>query len=204
MTTRTITQPVSPQLLEGDVEVEQPETLLSTTTRLPDDLQILRGNQATHIGTQCPPWCSCTCHCRKTFFLPSPFGTLSGSFSDLPLLTGRCAEHACKRPTGPSGSIIYRFPSWFKNRLFAISMKSSPVCGPEINIKFPRMVMPSKLYLFALHGETDRVKDLFTEGAASPWDVKDHGSSALYVSDNFHPCLLLCLSLVVPRRICEI
>lgn len=188
-------EPANTRMIASDAEVEQPETLPPTTTRFPYDLHFPTDNQATHIGKQCPPWCSCACHSRTTFLVPSPFGTLSGSFSGLPLLTGRCAEHACKRPTGPSGCIAYRFPSWFWDRLLAISMKTSPVCGPEINIRFPRMVMPSKLYLFALHGETKRVQSLFTEGAASPWDVNNHGSTALYVSHkNFtlasFPCFL--------------
>ena len=61
-------------------------------------------------------------------------------------------------------------------------MKSSPVCGPEINIKLPRVVTPSKLYHFSIHGDMKGVKPLLMEGAASPWDVNERGSSALYVS----------------------
>lgn len=61
-------------------------------------------------------------------------------------------------------------------------MRSSPVCGPEINIKLPRLVTTSKLYHFCFHGDTKGVKTLLTEGAASPWDVNERGSSALYVS----------------------
>lgn len=64
----------------------------------------------------------------------------------------------------------------------AITLSFIPICGPEINVRFPRVVMPSKLYLFAMHGDINGVKTLFTEGAASPWDVNERGSSALYVS----------------------
>ena len=48
------------------------------------------------------------------------------------------------------------------------TMNPSPVRGPEINVRFPRVVMPSKLYLFAIHGDTKGVKCLFSEGAATP------------------------------------
>ena len=61
-------------------------------------------------------------------------------------------------------------------------MKCIPVCGFEINIRFPRVATPSKLFLFAMHGDTKGVRHLFPEGTAVPWDVNERGSSVLYVS----------------------
>lgn len=136
------TQPANIRWKASGVEVGKPETLPPTTTGFPWDSRFAKDGQVAHTGKQCSLWCSCACHSRKTFFVPSPFGTVSGSPSGLPLLTRRCAEHACKCPTGPSGSIVYRFPSWFWGRLFDITMKFSPLHGPEINIRFPRGVMP--------------------------------------------------------------
>lgn len=112
----------------------------------------------------------------------SCFGTISGSLSNLPWLKRRCTEYTCKCPGYVFGSIVYQSPGWFWGRLIAITIESSPVCGPEINIKFFQVVMPSNLDLFAFHGDTDKAKSLFTKGAASPWDVNNQCSSGLSVS----------------------
>lgn len=136
------TQPANIRSKASGVKVGQPETLPPMTTDFPWGSRFAEDGQVAHTGKQCSPWCSCACHSRKIFFVPSPFGTVLGSLSGLPLLTRRRAEHACKCPTGPSGSIVYRFPSWFWGRPFEITMKFCPLHGPEINIRFPRGVMP--------------------------------------------------------------
>lgn len=184
-TARPVIQAADNGMIASNVEVEQHVTLPPTTTGFPYNSNFAKDGQNAYGRKQCSPWCSCACHTRTIFTVPSPFGTLSGSFSGLPLLKPRCAENACKSPEGPSGNIFYQFPTWFWSRLIAVTMTSSPVCGPEINVRFPRVVMPSKLYLFALHGDARGVKRLFTEGTASPWDVNPRGSSALYVSHTY-------------------
>ena len=165
-----------------NAEVGQAETLPTRTSGLSRDFQFAQGSQAAYEGKNCSLWCSCACHSPMTFSMLSRFGTVSGSLSSLPRLKRSCTEYTCKGPQFASGSIVYQFPSWFWSRLIAVTMKSSPVCGTEINFKFHRAVIPSNLYLFAFHGDTDKVKSLFTEGAASPWDVNNQGSSGLYVS----------------------
>lgn len=181
-TARPVSQAVNDQMIASNVKVEQPETLPPATIRSSYEFSVAKDGQYAYRGKQCSSWCSCACHSRKNFIVPSPLGTLSGSFSGLPLLKPRCAEHACKNPERPSGNIVYQFPTLFWNRLVAVTMKCSPVCGPEINVRFPRVVMPSKLYLLTLHGDIQGVRSLFTKDAASPWDVNPRGSSALYVS----------------------
>ena len=166
----------------GKADVGQAETLPARTTELSRDFQFAQASQAAYEGKKCPLWCSCACHSPMTFSLLSRFGTVSGSLSSLPWLRRNCTEYSCKGPRYVFDSIVYQFPNWFWGRLIEVTMKSSPVCGPEINIRFHRAVMPSSLYLFAFHGDTDKVKSLFTEGAASPWDVNNQGSSGLYVS----------------------
>ena len=183
-TARSTVQHSDVRMDAGNPEVGQAETLPARTTEFSRDFQFAQASQAAYEGKKCPLWCSCACHSPMTFSLLSRFGTVSGSLSSLPWLKRSCTEYSCKGPTYVSDSIVYQFPSWFWGRLIAVTMKSSPVCGSEINIRFHRAVMPSSLYLFAFHGDTDKVKSLFTEGAASPWDVNNQGSSGLYVS---HP-----------------
>ena len=182
LTAQSIIEPANMRMIASNVEAEQPETLNPSTTGLSYDFHFAKDGLPAYKGKKCSLWCSCVCHSRKIFFVPSPFGTLSGSFSGLPLVTRRCTERSCQNPEGPSGSIVYRFPSWFWSRLIAITLKYVPICGPEINVRFPREVTPSKLYLLAMHGDIQGVKTLFTEGVASPWDVNGNGSSVLYVS----------------------
>ena len=136
-----------------------------------------RGDEAVNKEKQCSLWCSCVCHSRNTFPWALPFSTFSDSVSGLPLLLRSCI-HGCKGPSGLSGSIVYHL----RCRLLALTMEFLPVCGPGIIIGFPRIVLPSNLYLFAHHGDIQGVRGLFSKGVASPWDVNVRGSSALYVS----------------------
>ena len=181
-TARSTLQPSDIRMDAGNVEDGQAETLPARTNEPLRDFQFAQGGQPAYEGTKCSLWCSCACHSPRTFSLLSSFGTVWVSLSSLPWLKRSCTEYTCKGPENASDSIVYQFPSWFWGRLIAVTMKSSPICGPEINIKFHRAVMPSSLYLFAFHGDIERVKNLFTEGAASPWDVNNQGSSGLYVS----------------------
>ena len=181
-TARSTVQSSDIRMDAGNAEVGQTGTLPARPNEFSRDFQFAEGSRAVYEGKKCSLWCSCACHSPMTFSLLSRFGTVWGSLSSLPWLKRSCTEYTCKGPKNASDSIVYQFPSWFWGRLIAVTMKSSPICGPEINIKFHRAVMPSSLYLFAFHGDTERVKNLFTEGAASPWDVNNQGSSGLYVS----------------------
>ena len=181
-TARSTVQHSDVRIDAGKAEVGQVETLPTRTTESSRDFQFAQGSQAAYEGEKCSLWCSCACHSPVTFSLLSRFGAVSGSLSSLPWLKRSCTEYSCKGPKHVSDSIVYQFPSWFWGRLIAVTMRSSPLCGPEINIRFHRAVMPSNLYLFTFHGDTDKVKSLFTEGAATPWDVNNQGSSGLYVS----------------------
>ena len=141
----------------GNAELGQAETLPARTSEISRVFQFAQGSQAAYAGKKCSLWCSCACHSRMTFSMLSRFGTVSGSISSVPWLKRSCTEYTCQCPEFASGSIVYRFPSWFWGRLIAVTMKSSPICGTEINVNFHRAVMPSKLYLFAFHGDIDRV-----------------------------------------------
>ena len=181
-TARPVAQSADIRVTQSETEVHQPGPSVPTKTKSPYDFDFVKDWQRAYQGKQCSLWCSCTCHSRKTFSLSSHFGTLSGYVSGVSSLVHRCAEHSCKCPSNPAGSIVYRFPDWFWDRLFTLTMKCTPVCGPEINIKFPRVATPSKLFLVAMHGDTKGVQHLFSEGTATPWDVNERGSSVLYVS----------------------
>ena len=181
-TARPVAQSADIRITESETEFHQPGLSVPTKTMSPYDFDFAKDWQPIYQGKQCSLWCSCACHSRKTFYVSSYFGTLSGYVSGVSLLGRRCVEYGCRCPTSPSGSIVYRFPNWFWDRLFTMTVSSSPVCGPEINIRFPRVASPSELFLFAMHGDLKGVQNLFSKGTATPWDVNERGSSVLYVS----------------------
>ena len=181
-TARPVAESAGIQITESETEAHQSDPSVPTKTKSPYDFDFAKDWQPAYQGKQCSLWCSCACHSRKSFCVSSHFGTLSGYISGVSLLRRRCVEYSCRCPTIPSGSVVYRSPDWFWDRLFTITVSSSPVCGPEINIRFPRVAPPSKLFLFAMHGDRKGVQDLVSEGTATPWDVNERGSSVLYVS----------------------
>ena len=141
-TARPVAQSADMRMTESEIEVDQPGTSVPTKTKYPHDFDLAKDWQRAYQGKQCSLWCSCACHSRKTFFMSSHFGALSGYISGISLRVRQCVEHNCKCPTSPSGSIVYQFPDWFWDRLVLgpsvhDNDDSSPVCGPEINIRFP-------------------------------------------------------------------
>ena len=112
-TAPSLISPANSRTIANDIEAEQPETVPQTTTGPPYDSYPIANGKTGSKGGQCSQWCSCVCHSRRTFFVPSPIGTVSGSFSGFSLLKRRCTEHACKGPTDVSASIVVQFHDWF-------------------------------------------------------------------------------------------
>jgi hypothetical protein len=138
-------------------------------------------------GSPCRPGCNCVCHKRQYFKSPQILDRLIGSlfigYSGLPIATPQCTEYSCQRRSAPSTQISYCFPSWFLKRQLSLSILFTPLDGPIISLRIPRLVSPSsKIFDYALLGNVAGMKFLFKEGLASPNDVRfDCGVSALQV-----------------------
>ena len=117
------------------------------------------------------------------------------------MATPQCNEYSCQRRSTPSTQISYSFPSWFLRRQLSLSVLFTPLDGPIISLKFPRLVSPSsKMFDYALLGNIAGMKFLFKEGLASPYDVRfDCGVSALQVS-SFDGFIGQRVSLLVHKR----
>jgi hypothetical protein len=70
---------------------------------------------------------------------------------------------------------------------FAASLTSMK--GPQITLSMPRVVNGSAdIFAFAVQGDIDGIKSLFSQGVASPYDVAcTNGRTALHVSVDY-PC----------------
>jgi len=140
-------------------------------------------------GSPCRPGCCCSCHKRQHFqspsFLNQLIGTLFVGYSGIPILTPECNEYSCQRRATPSTQIAYCFPTWFWKRQLSLSILFTPLDGPIMSLKFPRLVSPSsKIFDYAFTGNVAGMKVLFQQGLASPNDVRfDCSVSALQVSE---------------------
>lgn len=130
----------------------------------------------------CARWCSCDCHSRYRLVIPLAIGFLQASFRGISLKR-TCSENNCRRPSSTAVKMTFNFHSSVWNRFVYFSLRYTPLCGPEINIRLPRIVdaWSSKLWTHSLVGNVEGIQKLFANGEASPWDVNLYGASALHV-----------------------
>ena len=136
---------------------------------------------------RCTDFCVCKCHQLSTGHSPSGlnkfFGRLFFGYSGLPYLGPPCDSQFCERNNCPVISIVYFFPLWLLARAFAMTVRLSLNNGPELNIRFPRIISNSaKIFSHAVRGEVDDIHLLFRQGLASPYDIDGlNGQTALMV-----------------------
>ena len=139
-------------------------------------------------GTMCRPGCPCACHCRREVQSPGVVGRLLGQlfvgYAGLPLVSRRCTIDACRRQQAPHVNIQYWFPLWFLAQIVRLQVSYQPTFGPQIQLTTLRRVPDSAPCIaFAIAGNIEGLKVLFTQGLASPYDVSEsRGLSVLGVS----------------------
>lgn len=158
-------------------------------------VEIPARNQAMQIYGKkskvlCKELCSCICHQKKILRVKQPYsaaaGSLSLGYSGLPWITPDCDQKSCGSRSIPSIAMTIQFPAWFWRRYLSSSFTYTPIRGPEINLKLPRTVgWTCKLWGYGLDGNLRGIQELFSTGAASPWDVSPLGGSVLHVSTHF-------------------
>ncbi len=139
---------------------------------------------------RCKEWCSCACHKKNILRVKelSTIGSFSLAYSGLPWLTAACDQKTCRSRSVPSVAVTFNFPPWVWHRYFSSSFSYTPIRGPEINFKLPRMVdWSSRLWRCGVVGDIGGVQKLYSSGTASPWDVNTLGGSLLhYATDHEH------------------
>ena len=144
--------------------------------------------QGTYNVAHCRPDCHCECH--RTSYSWSPWFLAR-------LLGIARIETKCLRSVGPSRHIAlckassasqirvtYLVPRWFAMKMIYIRYTSSPLHGPELVIRIPRMVDPANNRGFRAvqTGNLSMFKSAIASGECTPCDVNENGYSLLFAS----------------------
>lgn len=138
--------------------------------------------------TQCEGWCSCSCHQINYFRTPQitdlALGSMFIGLSGFPVRRQRCSEKRCRKQSIPTLKVTYYFPLWLLARVVHFSLSLTYMNGPQVSLHMPRVVESNaKVFDLAVQGDLHKMKNLFRDGLASPYDVAaSNGRSALHVS----------------------
>jgi ankyrin repeat protein len=128
----------------------------------------------------CRSWCPCACHKKSKMKLTAPglmegvLGRMFVGYSGLPLLKQPCDFRGCRDRQHPTATVEYWFPSWFVSMNLRLHLTYLPRTGPEFQLSTTRRVADdSQSITFAMQGNIEGLKHLFTQGLAGPRDVSD-------------------------------
>jgi hypothetical protein len=145
--------------------------------------------RASHYRrSPCEGWCSCECH--KPSYIRTPdrvdflLGSLFMGYSGFPVRKRPCNERTCRKQSIPTVKVTYHFPQWLLARMIHFVLTLSYMRGPGVSLSMPRVIPDNAPVLtFAVQGNLDGIKSLFSKGVASPYDVAlSNGRTALHVS----------------------
>ena len=151
----------------GDSVASRPRPIESEGGRIPDQ--------------ECPAWCSCRCHQRRTLKSPWIFDSVLGSLQ-IHFTGGRpdCSEYRCKRSEKAPIYILYRFPQYLLSRYVAMTIHWTPLDGPKYSLRFPRVTDWSHVYWnYCVQGDMEAIQKMFSAGKASALDLNLIGGNAL-------------------------
>ena len=144
---------------------------------------------------RCMKECSCICHLRRTYRSPPIldrfFGVLSVGCAGIPRVTPPCDSTECAQRSSPTVLISFFFPSWLLTRALIVLGRFTPMHGPEMIIRLPRVVGDNAL-IFDRCAQNDirAVRELLRQGLASISDVRcTTGETPLHVS--FYSAIIL-------------
>lgn len=144
-----------------------------------------------YIST-CPVACNCICHTTMRASTPAmidrALGQLFIGYTGLPLLNPNCDAESCRKSQSPWISFEYRFPlGYFWSQIFRLQIAYRANLGPRVSLRTLRRVPDTALSIkYALTGNIEGLKTLFTRGLASPEDVcSTRGYSLLRVSMSY-------------------
>ncbi|KAL2040577.1 hypothetical protein N7G274_006556 [Stereocaulon virgatum] len=125
----------------------------------------------------CSAACDCICHTTMRVSTPAMIDRVLGQlfigYAGLPLLNPKCDAEGCSKSRTPWISLEYWFPvSYFWSQIFCLQVAYRKNFGPQVSLSTLRRVPNSALCIkYALTGNIEGLKTLFTRGLASPTDV---------------------------------
>ena len=139
--------------------------------------------------SNCPAGCNCICHATRKVSTPAMvdrvLGQLFVGYAGMPFLTAKCDAEGCRKSQSPWISLEYWFPlGYFWSQIFRLQVAYQSSFGPQLSLSTLRRVPDTALSIkYALTGNIEGLKTLFTRGLASPVDVcNTRGYSLLSVS----------------------
>ena len=139
--------------------------------------------------TTCPVACNCICHTTAKASTPAMIdrvlGQLFVGYAGLPFLNARCDAEGCTKSQSPWITLEYWFPlGYFWSQIFRLQVAYRTNFGPQVSLGTLRRVPDTALSIkYALTGNIEGLRTLFTRGLASPVDVcNTRGYSLLSVS----------------------
>lgn len=137
----------------------------------------------------CPVACNCICHTTMKASTPAMIDRILGQlfigYAGLPFLNPTCDAEGCRKSRSPCISLQYWFPlGYFWSQIFCLQVAYRAHFGPQVSLSTLRRVPNSALCIkYAMTGNIEGLKTLFTRGLASPTDVCSvRGYSLLRVS----------------------
>ncbi|KAI1880790.1 hypothetical protein JX265_001030 [Neoarthrinium moseri] len=133
-----------------------------------------------HVAA-CRAGCPCACHVTQRAASPTFMNKLLGQlfigYTGFPFLGRNCDSRMCERSQGSSMSVEYWFPASFCfSQILRLQLAYGTDLGPSLQLSTLRQVSDSaECVTFALNGNIDGLKNLFTQGFASPRDWALYG-----------------------------
>ena len=147
--------------------------------------RVIESESGGIVAQECPAWCSCRCHQRRTFKSPWILDSVLGSLQ-IHFAGGRpdCSEYRCRRSDKAPTSILYRFPRYLLSRYVAMTMHWAVLDGPTYSLRIPRVTDWSHIYWsYCVQGNLEAIQKMFSAGKASTLDLNLIGGNALLYSN---------------------
>ncbi|KAL8746941.1 MAG: hypothetical protein Q9190_001103 [Brigantiaea leucoxantha] len=135
------------------------------------------GIRFTRYATTCRSGCPCRCHRQKKSSTPAildrVIGQLFVGYSGIPGLSPKCDNESCQISQTAHIDLEYRFPlDFFWSQIVRLQVGYKSNIGPQFQLSTLRRVPDSAQSVeFAMGGNIDGLKYLFSRGQASPRDV---------------------------------
>lgn len=132
--------------------------------------------RVTPYIVSCRVGCKCACHSHQRSSTPALLNNVLGrlfvEYAGLPVFSPRCDDEICKGAHARQLSLEYWFPSGIWSGIVRMQMGFQLNSGPTLQLETLRRIPDSAQGIsFALHGDIDGLKHLFSKGLASPRDI---------------------------------
>ena len=166
------------QLLNGQLQDSSRRDQISKSSEKGTINQTLRILASHRIP--CRSWCPCACHAKRELRLTAPgmmesvLGKMFVGYSGFPVLNKPCDFRGCRDRQNATATVEYWFPWWFLAMNSKLCLTYLPRTGPQFQLSTTRRIPDdSQSIVFAMQGNIDGLKYLFSQGLVSPRDVSD-------------------------------